>query len=244
MLGKIKFSLPTAATLGNLTAGMAALFFVTIGRLDLAALMVMVSIMCDFLDGALARSLNATTRFGGELDSLADMVSFGVVPAVLSVAVLSGGFVLLAWIAGALYALSAACRLARYNIRGVQDIEVHGFVGLPTTGAGGSVAGAIIMHEMFTASADVTLFTSIALTTLLFCLAVLMVSHVPYLHVGTLLGRIPRKILLAGILPIAAASLRWGYAPMFFVFFMLYVISGPLLATAEKVREHARAFNR
>lgn len=76
-------SIPNMCTLGNLFLGMIAILLAVDGKYSLAAIMVIVAMLLDGLDGRMARVLNAQSEFGKELDSLSDMISFGVAPAVI-----------------------------------------------------------------------------------------------------------------------------------------------------------------
>jgi len=129
--------LPNLATVGNLTAGVLALTAVYRGYPVLAAYLVLTAVVLDGVDGKLARFLKTTSAFGRELDSLADLVSFCVAPALLFYAdglARLRGVGLAAVVA---MVLAGAVRLARFNVGGPAD---H-FEGLPTTAAGGIAAG-------------------------------------------------------------------------------------------------------
>jgi CDP-diacylglycerol---serine O-phosphatidyltransferase len=163
--------LPTLLTLGNLLCGFAALGYASItpvtaglGNFVLAGYLIFAAMIFDMLDGSMARLARATSDFGAELDSLADVVSFGIVPAFLSLKVISyllstgdtgmpaivgplaenleGRF---CWIIAAIYVACTALRLARFNTLNTNDPDAHmAFRGLPSPGAAGVVAASII----------------------------------------------------------------------------------------------------
>ncbi|MEQ3551854.1 CDP-diacylglycerol--serine O-phosphatidyltransferase [Pseudonocardia nematodicida] len=106
--------LPNAVTVLNLCAGLSAVYFALQGRFDLAIGAVLAAALCDALDGGLARLLDASSRIGAELDSLADLVSFGVAPAlVLYIWAFEGTRA--GWIVSLIFAVCMALRLARFN---------------------------------------------------------------------------------------------------------------------------------
>lgn len=130
-------SLPSALTLLNLILGMVASLMAINGRLNEAALLVVIGMLLDGLDGRVARWLHAESEFGKQLDSLSDMVTFGVAPAVIMYEVILWhlGFVgdmLAIW-----FPICGAVRLARFN---VQTKSSQFFIGLPITAAGGILA--------------------------------------------------------------------------------------------------------
>lgn len=131
-------SIPNMFTLGNMLLGMLAIIMALEGRYSLAAIMVIVAMLLDGLDGRVARALNAQSEFGKELDSLSDIISFGVAPALIMYLVsfpeLQPG---LAWVVTALFPMCGALRLARFN---VQKGAPGYFVGLPIPAAGGVAA--------------------------------------------------------------------------------------------------------
>jgi CDP-diacylglycerol---serine O-phosphatidyltransferase len=129
-LARWKLFLPNAVTLANITCGFVGILTAAEGRFERAVIWLFAGAMCDLIDGRLARLLRATSTFGKELDSLSDMVSFGVAPAVLVyMAALSQlGAVGLAL--AALLPLAGAIRLARYNID-TKDLAQVTFEGLP-----------------------------------------------------------------------------------------------------------------
>ena len=133
--------LPSAVTLMNLGMGVVSLMLTFNHQLRWAAVFVLVAVIFDFMDGCLARRLNASSDFGKELDSLADMVSFGVAPVFLVIAVLRpfetpGTLSTLSIVAGILYIFCGAYRLARFNVLNISDY----YVGVPITLAGGLIA--------------------------------------------------------------------------------------------------------
>lgn len=134
-------ALPSCLTVGNLFLGiMAILLAIQEKRLwEYAAIMVIIGMLLDGLDGRVARMLNAQSEFGKELDSLSDVITFGVAPAVIMyVSVFQPmGIGIGGWIVTAIFPICGAIRLARFN---VHPGEPGYFIGLPITAAGGILA--------------------------------------------------------------------------------------------------------
>lgn len=133
------YLLPTLFTVGNLFCGFTAIVQAFLGDFELAGLLIIVAGVLDGLDGRIARLTGSTSEFGVEFDSLADLVSFGVAPAMLAYAWALRPFGRLGWLIGFLFVVCAAMRLARFNIRA--DItEKRHFAGLPSPAAAGALA--------------------------------------------------------------------------------------------------------
>lgn len=125
----------------------------------IAGYLVLLAMIADMLDGRLARMSLSTSSFGGQLDSLCDIISFGVAPAFLMIKVLEhellpaglGDEKLLhrfIWLAGAAYISCSAIRLARFNVENEEDESAHmSFIGLPTPAAAGVIVSLIIFHQ-------------------------------------------------------------------------------------------------
>ncbi|MEJ5260418.1 MAG: phosphatidylcholine/phosphatidylserine synthase [Anaerohalosphaeraceae bacterium] len=200
--------LPSLVTLINGICGFAAIGLAAHGpdKFALAGYMIFIAMIADMLDGRIARMSQTTSSFGGQLDSLCDMLSFGAAPAVLAFRVLiqnfpdlfgeetfflSDFFRRFLWLAGASYMCCAAVRLARFNVENVEDESAHRvFQGLPTPAAAGILAGLIVLIEHMKAdpTARGPLF-ALLLKTILYCLPLiaigagaLMVSRIEYPH--------------------------------------------------------------
>ena len=252
---------PTMLTLGNLVCGVLAIAYLTdasgmfaAGRgsdaehlIRSAGIMILLGMVFDALDGRVARLTRTTTEFGGALDSLADVVSFGVAPALLAKTLveqtLGATGPKVAFVTAAFYAVCAALRLARYNAEHEEpDHAVRHFVGLPTPGAAGVLASAAICHKTLLAefhlddagrvfAADVLRFG------LLIGLGLLMVSRVPYIHFANrfLAGRRPIGFIALVVLFVALAlHFPWEY--LVGGVFLLYAVSGPIAVIPRLVR--------
>lgn len=112
----IRMLIPNIVTLLALAAGLTAVKFALEGRFDLASISVMIAAILDGLDGRIARALGGTSRFGAELDSLADFVSFGCAPALVLYMWLLKDLKTAGWVAGLVLAFAQALRLARFNV--------------------------------------------------------------------------------------------------------------------------------
>lgn len=123
-------SIPNILTLANAALGCCALFYIAVLDFDTATLCVLLAAVFDFLDGFVARTMGWTSRFGAELDSLADVISFGVVPGALTTVMLTRLNVDYPWIfLGFIITLASAYRLAKYNTS--ENSQTY-FRGLPT----------------------------------------------------------------------------------------------------------------
>ncbi len=165
------YFLPSMATLGNAVCGFAAAYvaalpaaaesssFLAAHRFTAAAYLIFGAGVCDALDGRLARFARHTTDFGGQLDSLADVISFGVAPGLLCILLCRSAFAgaipnvpvevdELIWAIGAVYMCCAAVRLARFNVSNEHGEQHHfSFLGLPSPGSGGMVAAWVLMQQ-------------------------------------------------------------------------------------------------
>ncbi len=153
--------------------------------------MVLLAMIADMLDGRLARMSQSTSSFGGQLDSLCDLISFGVAPAFLMLRLTESQFQLTGvfggnllhrflWLAALVYFSCAAIRLARFNVENDENEMAHmSFAGLPSPAAAGLIVSLVIFYQQFP-NLDVVVYLLPLLT---LGVAVLMVSRVPYPHV-------------------------------------------------------------
>ncbi len=138
--------LPSLFTLGNMMCGVASILVSIRGDFQLAAVLVGISVVFDITDGAVARLVGSVTPFGLQFDSLADLVSFGMAPAVLGFTTFSEGatsWSALGWIACFLWVACAAFRLARFNTTIDPTADKRYFIGLPSPGAAGVVIASV-----------------------------------------------------------------------------------------------------
>jgi len=153
--------------------------------------MILVAMIADMLDGRLARRVKGTSSFGGQLDSLCDIISFGVAPAYLMLNVLEYEVSSIGladerflqrfiWLSAAAYISCVAIRLARFNVENEEDESAHmSFMGLPTPAAAGVIVSLIIFHqETIETFAIICLLPFLALG-----ISILMVSRIRYPHI-------------------------------------------------------------
>jgi CDP-diacylglycerol--serine O-phosphatidyltransferase len=164
----ISKSLPSVFTVGNLFLGIIAIILAFQEQPEYAAITVIVGMLLDGLDGRVARMLNAQSEFGKELDSLSDVISFGVAPAFIMYVVVLGDVGRLGWLVTAIFPICGALRLARFN---VQAGTPGYFIGLPITAAGGVLATLALYSEFF---------PTYVLILGMLILSFLMVSNVKY----------------------------------------------------------------
>jgi CDP-diacylglycerol--serine O-phosphatidyltransferase len=186
----LRYTIPNSFTALSLLLGIASIITTQLGGreyLELAGWMIVWCGLLDTLDGVAARVLKATSSFGAEFDSMADLVAFGVAPAILvlnagvqigGIEFASGQFWVLAIAAGA-FALAGALRLARFNLPTAKP-ERGWFVGVPITAAGGGMCSSLVLvlvhHEQIATGMPLSLY----LPVLLFVLALLMVSRIRF----------------------------------------------------------------
>ncbi len=174
--------MPSAFTLGNLFFGFWAIVSAFNGNFRLAGWFIVIAGILDMLDGRVARLSNTGTRFGAELDSLVDVISFGVAPALLIYFLDFASAGRFAWILSYIYVTGVALRLARYNVLSAGKPATPWFTGLPSPSAG------MILAVYYPFSQTNWYQVSVAyldlqhqgLVVLMLLLALLMVSNVKY----------------------------------------------------------------
>ena len=140
------FLLPSLFTVANLFCGYSCVVYATRADFDSAALFIAVAMVLDTIDGYLARLTNSTTAFGVELDSLADVVSFGLAPAILAFQWGLWPLLRVGWAAGFIYLTAVAMRLARFNIQTASVTDKRYFAGLPSPAAAGVIASTVFLY--------------------------------------------------------------------------------------------------
>jgi CDP-diacylglycerol--serine O-phosphatidyltransferase len=211
----IRVLLPNLVTLLSLCAGLTAMRLAAEGpeKLDRAVIAILIAAVLDGLDGRLARLLKGTSRFGAELDSLADFVSFGVAPAFLLYIYGLHDIGSFGWIVALLFAMAAALRLARFNVSiddpNRPEWQKNFFVGMPAPAGALTALLPVYLHLVGLPRAPG--FAVIEAAYVLF-IALMMVSRVPTYAGKTLGSRVPREwaipLLLAGSLLVALIAIH------------------------------------
>ena len=189
-----------------------------------AAIAILVSVIFDGLDGRVARLTNTTSKFGAEYDSLADVISFGIAPALLAYSWSLSVYGKWGWVVAFLFVLCGALRLARYNIQ-IGIIESKVFNGLPIPAAASVIATTVIFFDYVGAEGK---FHNIFIMVFVIMISLLMVSSVKYYSFKdmSLLVRKPFTIFFWStvllIIIVAEPEI------MFFVIILGYALSGPV----------------
>ena len=142
------FLLPSLLTVANLFCGYACVVYATRADFDTAALLIGIAMVLDTLDGFFARLTNSTSAFGVELDSLADVVSFGLAPAILAFTWGLWPLGRVGWAVGFLYLTATAMRLARFNIQTHAPSDKRYFAGMPSPAAAGVIASTVYLYPV------------------------------------------------------------------------------------------------
>ena len=225
--------LPTLFTVGNLFAGFFALISTLNKDYQSAAVAIGIAVLLDGLDGRVARLAKATSDFGFQLDSLADVVSFGIAPSIL---IYSWGFAdlgNLARLCAFIFLICGAMRLARFNAQ-VQDLKQ--FMGLPIPAGAGFVAATV--H--FFGQAPATTLFKFYLVVITLLIAFLMISTIRYPSLKHLeLGR-GKSHLNVLILALLIAGLIWYSRTLLMVLAAVYVCSGLLMRLYQFLRYRIR----
>jgi len=219
------YLLPNLLTATGLFAGFYSVVAALKGYFDLSAYAVFIAMIMDTLDGRVARLTNTQTPFGKEFDSLSDIVSFGVAPALVVYSWSLTNLGKVGWLGAFLFAACGALRLARFNTQ-VKSVSKHHFQGLPIPAAAAVLASFVwLLHDYINQS----LWFEILVLIITATLALLMVSNVRFHSFKQI--NLREKVPFIAILIIILAFICIALNPpaMLFIVFVLYAASGPIL---------------
>ncbi|TMA97383.1 MAG: CDP-diacylglycerol--serine O-phosphatidyltransferase [Deltaproteobacteria bacterium] len=234
------YLIPSLFTAGNLMCGFFSIIATFNGEFIDAALFIILANILDGIDGYAARLTKTVSRFGVEFDSLADVVSFGVAPAVLVYLWALVPWQTWGWLAACTYVVCGALRLSRFNVQ-AQGVSKSHFVGLPIPAAAQMITSTVILYYYLGGEGSPNRHVTLLLV--IYGLAALMVSSVPYFSLknNDIKRRHPIWMLVSGIILITLFIAERHL--MFFTVVLLYTLSGPLLwclTTYKHQRERRR----
>lgn len=221
------YILPNTLTLGGMFCGFYAILASFKGHFIYSAWAILIAVIFDGLDGWVARMTNSTTKFGIQLDSLSDLVAFGVAPAVLIYSWGLQPYGRLGWGASFLFVICGALRLARYNVQ-MGTSESKAFVGLPIPAAGIVVASLVLFYNEVIGSLAGRNYIILVLP---FLLAALMVSTLRFHGIKELDFKTRKPFWLLVVIVVAFVLVFMNPEILLFIFSIIYVIWGIIEGT-------------
>ncbi len=230
------YLLPNLFTTAGLFAGFYAIVASMGGRFNEAAIAIFIAMVMDSIDGRLARLTNTQSDFGSEFDSLADMISFGLAPALVLYEWSLSALGKFGWLAAFIYTAATALRLARFNTQ-VSVADKRYFQGLASPAAAGVAAGLVWMCEDYGIRGG-QLSIVVFLMTLM--LAALMVSNMRFRSFKDLdlKGKVPFVTILVLVMVYAVISINPPH--ILFILFLLYALSGPVMTVVYRRRRRGQ----
>jgi len=230
------YLLPNLFTTGALFAGFYAIIAGVKGQYDHAAMAMFVSMLLDGLDGRVARMTNTQSAFGAEYDSLADCISFGAAPALVSYTWSLNSLGKVGWMICFVYMACAALRLARFNVQ-IESADKRYFTGLPSPAAAALVAGMVWVGANLGYDGSQDGLVAIIAAVVTFFAGVMMVSNVQYSSFKEVdwKNRVPFVAILVVVLALAVIS---THPPeVLLVIFLVYALSGPVLLLRRRSKQ-------
>jgi CDP-diacylglycerol--serine O-phosphatidyltransferase len=229
------YILPNLFTTGNLFCGFWAIVSVFQEKFLYAAIAILLACVFDALDGKVARLAGASSKFGVQYDSLADLVSFGVAPALLAFSWALRPYGRFGWLAAFLFVVCGALRLARFNVL-TSSSDIKYFKGLPIPAAASMIALTILLYLRLIETAWVK---DIVILVMIYVLAFLMVSNIRYFSLKELdlSKRKPFSIFIFVVLSMIVIVME--PVVVLFAFIFCYVFSGPVKMVISWRRKRA-----
>ncbi len=237
------YLLPNLFTTAAFFSGFYAIVAATNDKFEQAAIAVLIAMILDGVDGRVARMTNTQSAFGAEYDSLADLASFGLAPALVmyewslsSMRDISWQMGKLGWLAAFIYAVAAALRLARFNTK-ASSTDKRYFQGLPSPSAAAVIIGMVwVCFDAGIEGADVA-FLAWPLTVIT---GVLMVSKVSYYSFKDIdfQNRVPFFVILLVVLVFVFLAI--DPPVVLFTGFFIYTLSGPVIAVVRRLRKRSQ----
>jgi len=236
------YLLPNLFTTAALFCGFYAIIAALRGRFEAAAVAVFIAMVLDGLDGRVARMTHTESEFGAQYDSMADLVSFGLAPALImhewalgSMAGMGPVLSKLGWLAAFFYTVMAALRLARFNVQ-IGHTDKRYFLGLPSPSAAAIVAGMVWFCTDLNLTGEQMLWPALIITV---SAGALMFSNILYFSFKqiNLRGRVPFVAAMLVVLTLVVISI--DPPKVLFLGFLLYGLSGPVTYLA-RLRQRAR----
>ncbi len=218
------YILPNLFTTGNLFCGFWAIISVFQEKFYYAAVAILLASVFDILDGKVARLSGATSKFGVQYDSLADLISFGIAPALLAFSWALRPYGRFGWLAAFLFVVCGALRLARFNVQSSSG-EVKYFKGLPIPAAACMIALTILLYLRLIETGWVK---DIVILVMIYVLAFLMVSNIRYFSFKELdlARRKPFSLFIFIVLSMIVIVME--PVIVLFVSIFFYRVSGPI----------------
>src|SRR5262245_18895354 len=217
------FVLPTLFTVGNLFCGYLSIWCSIRGTFEIAAYLIIIAAVLDALDGRIARLTHSASEFGEEYDSLADLVSFGVAPAVLVYSWGLSDFSRLGWLVSFLFVVCGSMRLARFNIM-THFVDKKYFIGLPIPAAAGTLSTLVLATPE--PLVDRVWMTGLLVLTIL--LSYLMISTIRYRSFKDLDLRRRRPAWLLPLIAVVFAVIAFRPTLSLLALALVFAASGPV----------------
>ncbi|WP_131193930.1 CDP-alcohol phosphatidyltransferase family protein [Lichenihabitans psoromatis] len=235
----MRIILPNLVTILALCLGLTAIRMAADGQFDKAVLSILAAAVLDGIDGRLARALKGTTRFGAELDSLADFLDFGVAPALTLYFWSLSGVKSFGWFAAMVFAIACALRLARFNVA-LDDDDKPSWTSQFFTGMPAPAGAVVVLMPLYLHYSVFELNISRAFVPLeiiyVLAVAALMASRLPHWS-GKTIGRVPRDQVIFVLFGVAVVILLLATFPMemLIVLTLAYLVHIPI--SMRRVRQ-------
>ena len=230
------YLLPSLMTVANMACGWACVVYAMRGDFGTAAPLIGFAMVLDMFDGRIARLTGSTSDFGGEFDSFADMISFGVAPATLVYAWGLEPLGRLGWAAGFLYVTATAMRLARFNLQGKGGDKRY-FVGLPSPPAAGVLVSTVFWYP---AGLNTTSEAIVALFVVLIP-AALMVSPIRFRSIRTIVPEGRRSFQSLFVIAAVISGITIHPQGVLLAMAYTYVTSGLIGLVLTRIRRRSAA---
>lgn len=239
----LRMLVPNMITVTAICAGLSGVRLAFQGRYEIAVIMVLVAAFLDAIDGRAARMLKASSKFGEQLDSLADIVNFGVAPGLVLYAYLLHGAHSFGWIAALVFAIACALRLARFNV-GLEDPNRPAWEGDYFVGVPAPAGGVLVMLPVYFGFLGFPTNDTVAIGASVYTIviAMLMISRLP-VYSGKATGtRVRREFVMPLLLVLVAyvfllASYTWQTVAASSIAYIIFLAFSARAYSRRAIRE-------
>lgn len=248
------YVLPSLFTAGNLVSGFISMIYAIEGNFNASAWFIMLAIALDMIDGRIARLTKTTSKFGMEFDSLCDLVSFGVAPAMLMYVMVLKHMDKVGIAVALLFVITCATRLAKFNVKAMEPVDpnkpaMDSFSGLPTPASAGIIGAFVLSYEIFdgtvlTAKTIPLLMKKMpfffdAMPIIMVLISFLMVSNLPYNAFKKMKWSKPKSMQFFTLVIVMLILIFTYPQNMFFIIFFGYALSGIIVYIIRYYRMRA-----